>query len=307
MSKKTVLSICIPTFNRSSFLKRNLYVIASLIGSKDIEIVICDDGSIDNTPEVISEFKKDNPNLRVIDKRFKKTVSFDRNVLEMVKIANGNFCWLLGDDDVPVRRSLEKILSVISKHPNLSLIHLNYSRFDNLLKKVTAKKMVNGIRKDILFKKYEDFYFKPIKNSYFKFLGTHTITMSSDVVNRKKWLTASKRLKKYIGHNFIHSFVIGTIIKGENSVYFVSDPQVQYLSNNHRVWPNDIWRDYNDELLGYLKSIGYSEQKINQMQKQQREYEGREEIMKNKFIKYLYPILGPVYSKFIMFKNKFVS
>lgn len=298
---KITLSICIPTRNRALFLSRNLDIIVKIIKNKNIEIVIGDDGSTDNTTEVVNHFIKDNPKLNLKYKRYSKPIFFDKNVLDIVKRASGKFCWLLGDDDAPYDNSLTKVLSVIDKNPNLALIHLNYSRHDNILKRVTAKKMINGINKDINFVNSEDFYFKPIKDSYFKFLGTHTITMSSDIINRAKWIKASNNLSKYIGHNFIHSFVIGTIIREMNSVYFISTPQVQYLSNNHRVWPNDIWKDYNNILLSYLEGIGYSKEKIQMMKLQQSEYEKREAVSKNKLLSKLYFIFLDVYHKIVNF------
>lgn len=293
---KIILSICIPTRNRARFLDKNLTKIASIL-NESVEIVIGDDGSTDDTNSVVKNFIKSNPKIRVIYKQNLKPIFFDKNVLDIVKRASGDFCWLLGDDDIPEHGSITKILSIINKHPDISLIHLNYSRFDNILNKVTAKKMVNGIDKDIHFKDFEDYYFKPIADSYFKFLGTHTITMSSDVINRKKWMKVEKDLKKYIGHNFIHSFLIGNIISSNNSVYFVAKPQVQYLSNNHRVWPNDIWKDYNHVLLNYLQSIGYSKEKIKLMKSQQSEYEKREALSKNKVISYLYVFALKVYNR----------
>lgn len=293
--KSPVLSICIPTNNRSSFLQKNLLAVGQM-ATKDIEIIIGDDASTDNTSEIIEKFKKDYPSLKLTVKRFKNRVFFDRIVLAMVEAAKGEFCWLLGDDDLPKKGSIGRILGIIKKNPNLALIHLNYSRYDNLLKKVTAVRMVNGISKDIHFEKFEDYYFKPIKNSYFKFLGTHTITMSSDVVNRKMWLKAASKLKKYIGHNFIHSFVIGTMIKEKSSIYFVAKPQVQYLSNNHRIWPNDIWKDYNNVLLGYLESIGYPKNKIGIVKEQQKEYEQREKLTKNKLVTFLYRQASKIYN-----------
>lgn len=297
MKNNLLLSICIPTRDRAGFLKKNLEMISKIIDSKTMEIIIGDDGSTDNTEEVVKQFVKKHSILKVKYKLYKKPIYFDRNVLDIVKRASGKFCWLLGDDDVPSPGSIKKITSVITKYSDLSLIHLNYKRYDNLLKKITANKMINGIDKDMLFKNYEDFYFKDIKNSYFRFLGTHTITMSSDVINRARWMNAAKNLKKYTGHNFIHSFVIGTIIRPKNSVYLVAKPQVTYLSNNHRVWPNDIWKDYNSVLLNYLVAIGYPKDKIKKMKDQQSEYEKREAISKNKLLSGMYFMALKLYNR----------
>lgn len=296
MNKKYILSLCIPTYNRGKHLIESLTNLIKVVDPNTTEIIVCDNGSNDNTSEVVRSFIYKNPKIRILYKKNKNNIGFDKNILQAVNLATGKFCWLLGDDDTPVGSSFKKIISVIMKHPNLSLIHLNYSRYDNILKKVTAKKMINGISKDIYFNDYKNFYFKNIDDSYFRFLGTHTITMSSDVVNRHEWNKASRRLGMYVGHNFIHSFVIGTIIKNSNSIYFIAKPQIQYLSNNHRLWPNDIWKDYNNILLNYLLSIGYPSDKIKLMKTQQTEYERREAVTKNKFILFLFPIVRPLYS-----------
>lgn len=288
MLKQYLLSICIPSYNRADYLKRNLKFISKIIQKSSVEIVISDDASTDGSGDVINNFVRDNADIRVVFNVNKKNIGFDKNILRMVSLASGRFCWLLGDDDRPSKSSIKKIINIINRYPNLSLIHLNYSRYDNVLKKTTAEKMINGINRDINFGKSDEFYFMPIKDSYFKFLGTHTITMSSDVINRRRWASVVRGVKKFIGHNFIHSFIIANIIRSDNSVYFVARPQVQYLSNNHRVWPNDIWKDYNSILLDYLLSLGYSKDKVEFMRRQQSEYEKRESISKNIIISRLY-------------------
>lgn len=288
MTRK-ILSICIPTHNRSDFLKLNLEKIAKIAPPNDMEIVVADDFSPDNTRQVVEEFKKKHKKFSVSYKRFTKRVYFDKMVLSIVEMAKGEFCWLLGDDDLPEKESINNILKVIKNHPQVSLIHLNYSRFDNILKKVTAARMVGDFNRDKVYKNLSDFYFLPLKKGYFDFLGTNVITMSTDVVNRKKWLEAAKKIKKFVGHNFIHCFAIGTMIHKHSYIYYLATPQVQYLANNHRVWPNNIWQDYNHVLLGYLKKIGYPGQEIEQMQKVQSKFEKSESLTKNPVFKLILP------------------
>ena len=59
---KYLLSICIPTYNRASFLKEALSrVLSQLSQIKDnnkIELLVSDNCSTDNTAEVVSEFNK---------------------------------------------------------------------------------------------------------------------------------------------------------------------------------------------------------------------------------------------------------
>ena len=55
---KPLLSICIPTFNRSSYLRNTLNSIVSQqeFLSEKVEIIISDNASTDETPDVVKEF-----------------------------------------------------------------------------------------------------------------------------------------------------------------------------------------------------------------------------------------------------------
>ncbi|HJY98734.1 MAG TPA: glycosyltransferase [Patescibacteria group bacterium] len=302
MSKAYILSVCIPTYNRAEFLEKSLKLLARMM-TADVELVIGDDASTDGTKKIVEEFIRLNKKINVKYIRSNKRLSFDRNVIKIVNSASGKFCWLLGDDDLPKKNCISRIKSVISRYPNTSLVHLNYSCYDNLLHRVVAARMVKEIHKDVLFRSGFEFYFRETKNSYFKYLGTNTITVCSDVINRKRWLAALKETRKFIGYNFIHSFLIAKMIMHPNSVYFISDPQVQYTANNARVWPNSIWEDYNRVLLGYLLKLGYPKVKINEMKKSNRTYIQREAFMKNKYLKYIYAFARPLYYRLRYLKN----
>lgn len=304
MKKNIILSICIPTHNRAQYLEKNLMVLKDIV-SDDVEIVISNDASTDLTDVVIRNFISNYSHIRVRYFKSRRRLGFDRNVIKVVKGASGDFCWLLGDDDLPEMTSVDKIKSVIAKNPTISFIQLNYARFDNLLKQITATEMIKGIDRDVLFKNYVDYFFRKTKTCDYKFLGTNSVTLCTDVVNRRKWLEASRKLKRFLGHNFIHSFIIGTIIRPDNSVYFISKPQVNYLANNIRVWPNNVWKDYNSLLLDYLQNIGYPKDKILEMRKSQTEIERKEAFMKNKFFGRIYVILRPFYARLQLLRAKY--
>lgn len=61
MSKKPLLSICIPTYNRELYLKRLLDSIVSqkeFTDTDDVEIVIDDGPSKDNTEELVKTYQE---------------------------------------------------------------------------------------------------------------------------------------------------------------------------------------------------------------------------------------------------------
>ncbi len=290
-SKKIPLGFCIPTHNRADYLEKT---IKSIIDSDpSVEINISDNASEDKTIQIVKEIKKMYPGVKINFFRQKRNVGFDSNLLKSVELASSDYCWLISDDDLPHTGSISKIKSVITRLPRASLIHVNYSRFDNLLKKITARRMVGDITRDILFEDASVFFFKPITKSYFKFLGTNVITMSTNIVNRKQWLKSALKIEKFIGHNFIHCFVILSMIQKQPIIYYVSNPQIQYLANNHRVWPNDVWKDYNKVLLDYLFKLGYPMDEIEKMRQCQEKYERNEAIMNDPVYKHAYRLARP--------------
>ena len=55
------LTFCVPTYNRANFLKEliNSVILADKISHNiDFEILICDDGSTDNTKLMVDNFKQ---------------------------------------------------------------------------------------------------------------------------------------------------------------------------------------------------------------------------------------------------------
>ena len=90
------VSICIPVYNRADILCR---AIDSCLRQtyKDIEVVVCDNASTDNTKEVVLQYCKKDSRVKLYQndvnigglKNFKKTIEH----------AKGEFCILLGSDD----------------------------------------------------------------------------------------------------------------------------------------------------------------------------------------------------------------
>lgn len=285
---KIKLSICIPNYNRPDFLYKNLYEIGKQ-ANEQVEVCVSDDCSSESVDDVIKKIKTKFPKLKLSYKKQKTNLGFDRNVLFVVEMAKGEYCWLLSNDDVLMPRGVERVIKYLKSNAAANLLLVNYRRFDKVLNQVTAERMID-LNKDIYFEDRNEFWFYKTNSSYFKNLGVNTLTMSCNVFKRAKWLECAKKVKEFIGHNFIHVFVISEIILS-GDVGFISKPQVSYLSNNHRTWPNDIWKDYNNILLAHLRDIGYDKSKVMQLTKIQKEYETREAITKNKPLMFVYGLL----------------
>lgn len=110
------VSIIIPTFNRSSLLKRALGSVYSQTSS-EYEIIVLDDGSIDNTAKMIEQFY---PNVRYYYQS-NKGVSSARN--QGIKMAKGEWLAFLDSDDEWMPEKLEKQLKLLEDYPEYKVCH----------------------------------------------------------------------------------------------------------------------------------------------------------------------------------------
>jgi len=79
-SKKARVDILIPTYNREQYIKP---CIDSILNQtyKDINIIIYDDGSTDNTEAIIKEYQATHKNIKYIKSKENRGVGFARNML----------------------------------------------------------------------------------------------------------------------------------------------------------------------------------------------------------------------------------
>lgn len=97
------LSICTPTWNRHDFLKQSLRETADQIDKADlwdeVEICVSDNGSTDETPQLIESLRQSYPKVRFATNRFQTNQGYSPNMDAVIRIANGEFIFLNGDDD----------------------------------------------------------------------------------------------------------------------------------------------------------------------------------------------------------------
>ena len=117
MENKILLSIAIPTYNRADCLKRLLNnIIPQALEFKDnVEICISNNSSTDNTREVVLNFKEKYPDLIKYNEN-EKNLGFDRNVLKVVNMAEGEFIWTCSDDDLLVKNGLKEIIEFLREN-----------------------------------------------------------------------------------------------------------------------------------------------------------------------------------------------
>lgn len=148
-----LVSVIVPTYNHASYLPKAIH---SCINQtyKNLEIIVIDDGSTDNTKEIIQEFR----DKIIYISQDNRGVSAARNV--GLEIATGDFITFLDADDYLTEDSIEVRLEVLLQHDDIGFVMgETYSKYvsNNTL---SYKRNV----KDMIFsgKFYEDLLLKRI-------------------------------------------------------------------------------------------------------------------------------------------------
>jgi len=127
------ISICIPTYNRAEFLQRSISTILRQTYEK-YEIIIIDDGSTDNTEDVIKSFNS--PKIRYIRKEHS---GIPRSRNRAIQEAKGEFIlWVDSDDEVSAYL-LERYVEEMNKYPDVDLFYCNLTTLDDITNEVGSR------------------------------------------------------------------------------------------------------------------------------------------------------------------------
>lgn len=162
-----IISVCIPTYNRCNYLNtllENLSEIMTLYGEY-IEVCISDNCSSDTTLEVIDKWNL-KYNINFVSQNYNTGAS--ANIKEVIKLANGKYTLLLGDDDAI---EIDQFGLLINQLKSEEVFFWNVGI--NMLKKSTDDFLIHDIG---TFKKNEFISMLEKKGLIFMgFIGKHII------------------------------------------------------------------------------------------------------------------------------------
>ncbi len=110
-----LLTIIIPTYNRADYLERLLAVLREELVDLDslVRVLVSDNASTDRTPNVIEAVARSWEALIVQSHSI--NLGPDGNFCSCLLRVETQYCWILGDDDVPVSGTLRSVLHALSK------------------------------------------------------------------------------------------------------------------------------------------------------------------------------------------------
>ena len=107
------LSICIPTRNRAAFLARTIESIVCQHGFDDVEIVISDNCSTDDTQKICLDYVRRFPNNIVYSRNDEDIL--DANFPKALSMGSGEYLKLHNDTAIVKKGALDRMLNAISQ------------------------------------------------------------------------------------------------------------------------------------------------------------------------------------------------
>ena len=254
---KPILSICIPTYNRSEYLKECLDSVVSQLEEDKrltnlVEIVISDNNSKDDTEELVRNFQN---KYRFI-KYFKNKINIGsvKNVAKLAMRAKGTFIWLLADDDIHKKGSIKTAIRIISNF-NQDIIICNSDQFNTNVNKPIFNNSLQ-LTKDVLIDNRKDL-FVFLESKFIYIIDWYLNFVSSFIFKRQIYFQNKYLIKKYNGFSDV-SFSQAAIIyysKKNYSIYYLAKPLVMARMGSHSwaansqiknaiAWSNAITNEY---------------------------------------------------------------
>lgn len=125
------LSICLPTYNRASFLKKALgYFVDTYKFPCDYEIVISDNASTDDTRSVVGTFIGQGLPIRYY--RRNENIGYEPNLASIFRHARGEYAVYLADDDMLVCEGLAEALHYMDNNIEVTACYAPWFLHDEI-------------------------------------------------------------------------------------------------------------------------------------------------------------------------------
>lgn len=117
--KKPLVSVVMLTYKRADIVP---VAIESILAQtfKDYEFIILNDGSPDNTDEVIEKYLKQDSRIRYYKNDRNRGIAYSRN--RVTALARGKYVMIMDDDDESLPERMQKQVEFLEKNPHITVV-----------------------------------------------------------------------------------------------------------------------------------------------------------------------------------------
>ena len=245
---RPTLSICIPSYNRAECLPDLLGSIASEIArlpeglsGEDVEIVVSDNASQDETEAVVESYRPVIP--RLVYLRQRENIGADRNYLAAIAGSSGTFSWLMGSDDRIEAGGLLRVLQAAERFGDLAGFTVGVKGYD--------RQFADEIRITHSTEIPDNTIISGPENIFATFIERFGL-ISAQIVRRELWQAVCEEedLEPYF-NAYVHLFVIGKMIQRNPGWGYVARDCVGWRSGNDSFLKDGWLQRMTLDVVGY--------------------------------------------------------
>jgi glycosyltransferase involved in cell wall biosynthesis len=214
--------------------------------SSKIEVVISNNGSTDNTHDIINKYVRNFHGINFVINHNDSNLGFFGNFSKVKELSTGEFIWILSDDDHVDARFLSFLIYILQSNMEIGVFFLQDWIFNNKILKV-------------------DYY--STHDLFIKF--SYKLTLISSIIFKNEKEHDIIITKQYYGSNFIgFLYLINIASKSEKSIS---------ISGNSINVGRDIPKGYNwfqafvidmNKALAFMQKQGFKEITIKRLETQ---------------------------------------
>lgn len=244
------LSFIIPLYNCEKYIASCLdTILGSKLFDKDYEIIIVNDESKDQGPEIVQEYSKKHSNIHLYTQENDGPATARNTGLDHAK---GDYVWFVDADDLIEPLFISQILKTVKEQPDIDLISFAYTEQypdkDIVHKKVETPRVCNGL----------------------EYLSSHSGGyLWNNIYSRKS--IGNHRFINGVRHIEDYCFNITTIINFEKVMmlpdvgYYYNRKNIHSISHDKRL--RDRIRANNDSYIVYKAIHQLMSQTVNEKKK----------------------------------------
>jgi glycosyltransferase involved in cell wall biosynthesis len=121
MPERSMVTICIPTYNRPDMLRQSLQSVLWQ-SYPEFEVIISDNASTTDTEAVVADFG----DSRIHLDRLPSNIGQFGNMSRALHVGRGKYRVMLHDDDLMLPGNLERKVAFLDAHPEVGLVHSGF-------------------------------------------------------------------------------------------------------------------------------------------------------------------------------------